>query len=195
MSSLAIAAASEACEHSLTAERSPADAELVSRARAGDTAAFDALYRRTHGAVVRRISHLAGPGVIQDLVQDAFVAAFQGIHRFRGDAPFEHWMLRIATNVARTHYRKHRRSRLRLWERADAVAEVVSPLRGVDESYPHLQLVHRALDRLSPRLRETVVLYELEGLSLAEIADVLEIPLNTVAAMRVTMMLRMSTIP
>ena len=58
------------------------------------------------------------------------------------------------------------------------------PAKGEDleQSLPSLRLVHAALERLSPRLREAVVLFELEGLSLAEMAVALEIPLHTAAS-------------
>jgi RNA polymerase sigma-70 factor (ECF subfamily) len=156
---------------------------LVSRARLGERAAFEELYRRYYPAVVRRLSHLLGPaGPVADLVQETFEQALRGLVHLRSEACFGHWLLRIAQNVARAHHRKRRRSLWRLWEQPEQEQEV--PARGADadESLPSLRLVHAALERLSPRLREAVVLHELEGLSLAEMAAALEIPLHTAAS-------------
>ena len=91
-------------------------------------------------------------------------------------------MLRIATNVARSHHRRRTRRIWRLWDRADDAENIASPLASVDAAYPDLQAVHRALDRISLNLREAVILHELEGLSLAEIASLQDVSLNTVAS-------------
>lgn len=152
-------------------------------AQAGDRAAFEELYSRSYPAVVRRLTHLMGPSVsVSDMVQETFINAFRGLPRFRGESHFCHWVLRIATNIARSSYRRSRRSFFRLWERPEEEERVASPLESVDESYPTLHAVHQALRRISPPLREAVVLFELEGLSLAEIASQLELPLHTVAS-------------
>lgn len=158
-------------------------ADLVGRARAGDRAAFEELYHRFCPAVTRRLTHLCGPrAAVADLVQETFVAAYRKLDSFRGDAPVHHWLLRIATNLARTHHRRLRARRWRLWDRPEQQERVVSPLASVDETYPHLAAVHRALQDLSPVLREAVVLYELEQLSLQEMAVQLEISINTAAS-------------
>jgi RNA polymerase sigma-70 factor, ECF subfamily len=157
--------------------------DLVALARQGDRAAFEELYRRYYPPVTRRLSHLGGPSApVADLAQETFVQAYRSLARFRGEAPFSHWVLRIATNIARTHYRRGRRSIWRLWARPEDEQAVPATTSSVDETYPTLHAVHRALDHLSPPLREAVILFELEGLSLAEMAVALEIPLHTAAS-------------
>jgi RNA polymerase sigma-70 factor, ECF subfamily len=157
--------------------------ELVSRARQGDGGAFEELYRRYYPPVARRLSHLGGPAApVSDLAQETFAQAYRALGRFRGDSPFSHWVMRIATNVARTHHRRGRRLLWRLWARPEAEQAVPAPGASVDESYPTLQAVHRALDGLSPALREAVILFELEGLSLAELAATIAVPLHTAAS-------------
>jgi len=156
---------------------------LVEAARAGQREAFEELYQRCYPAVARRLSHLVGPGSnLGDLIQETFVLAFRRLDQYGGRSPFEHWVLRIATNTARTFHRRKKRRRWRLWEKPGQVEAIPSPLESVDAVYPGLQAVHRALDRLSPRLREAVVLHELEGLSLAEMAQQLHVPLHTAAS-------------
>lgn len=157
--------------------------ELVTRAREGERESFDELYFRHAPAVTRRLTYLTGvSGPVSDLVQETFVQAFRNLAQFRGDAAFSHWVLRIATNVARTHQRRRTRRIWRLWDRPEEADRVASPLASVDASFPDLQAVHRALDRLSVTLREAVILHEMEGLSLAEIAAVQEVSINTAAS-------------
>ncbi len=157
--------------------------ELVALAREGQREPFEALYHRYSPSVARRLTYLTGvAGPVSDLVQETFVQAFKNLSRLRDEASFGHWVLRIATNLARTHHRRRARRIWRLWEKADDADRVPSPLASVDAAYPDLQAVHRALDRLSLNLREAVILHELEGLSLAEIASLQDVSLNTVAS-------------
>lgn len=169
-----------------TADAQPsqiATEELVRQAQQGDRHAFEELYHRFYPAVIRRLTHMMGPSVtVNDLAQDTFAQAYQNLRRFRGEGHFCHWLLRIASNTARSSYRKSRRSPWRLWDRPEREDRVASSLRSVDETYPTLHAVHHALAHLSDALREAVVLFELEGLSLAEMAAELGVPLNTAAS-------------
>lgn len=156
---------------------------LVAAARDGDRQAMALIYRRYRSCVVRRLSHLAGPEVgVGDLVQETFIRVIEGLPGYRGAAPFEHWVLRIATNVARSSYRARRRSILKLWASPERARELPCPGQRADEAYPELQAVHRALARLSARLREAVILHDLEGVSLGEMAEQLDVPLHTAAS-------------
>jgi RNA polymerase sigma-70 factor (ECF subfamily) len=172
-------------------------AELVQRCRRGERegqapqatgasqakAAFEELYRRYRPAVSRRLTHLLGPrAAIADLSQETFAKAWQKLDRYRADAPFSHWLLRIATNMARSHYRSQRRRPWQLWDRPEQQEQVRSTDAGGAARYPELEVVHLALGGLSTRLREAVVLFELEGLSLAELASALEVSVNTAAS-------------
>ncbi len=157
--------------------------ELVARAREGERAPFEELYSRYSPAVARRLTYLTGvAGPVADLVQETFVQAFKNLGRLRDDASFGHWVLRISTNVARSHHRRTQRRIWRLWDKPDDADRVPSPLASVDTAYPDLQAVHRALDRLSQNLREAVILHELEGLSLAEIGSLQDVSINTAAS-------------
>jgi RNA polymerase sigma-70 factor, ECF subfamily len=157
--------------------------DLVCDAKSGDRQAFEELYHRYYPTVVRRLTHLTGPSApVMDLVQETFLSAYQNLSRFRGEAPFGHWVLRIATNIARNHYRQGHRCLWRLWAKPEEQEKVAASLHAVDERYPHIQAVHQALDRLSLSHREAVILFELEGLSLSELAAALEIPLHAAAS-------------
>ncbi len=167
------------------APREPADPllDLVRRARAGDRLAANALYTALYPTVARRIAHLCGPDAPRaDLVQETFERALRGLARYREQGPFTHWLLRIAANVTRSYFRRGRGRVWALWERAEQQDQVPAPLPSVDLAYPRLEAVHRALARLPHRQREAVVLFELEGLRLAEVAAQLQVPLHTAAS-------------
>jgi RNA polymerase sigma-70 factor (ECF subfamily) len=75
------------------------DHDLVARARTGETAAFEALFRRHHRAVYRTLCGLTGCREdAEDAVQTAFLKAFQHLEQFQGAARFSTWLTRIALN-------------------------------------------------------------------------------------------------
>lgn len=155
------------------------EADLIRAAIAGDPHAFAELYDRHVEIVIKRLSHLMGPrGGVDDLTQETFLRVMKALHRFRGESPFRHFVLRIATSVAFDEMRRASRSPWRLFAEPEQIDEAASQKQDA-EAYADLAAVHRALRRLSPRLREVVVLFELEGESLAEIAVELGISIHT----------------
>src|SRR5262249_6937950 len=102
------------------------EAALIGAAMRGDGEAFSGLYDRHVGAVVRRLSHFSGPsGNLDDLVQETFLRAMKALPRFRGDSPFRHWILRIATSVAHDDQRRKKRSLWRLFVKPEQMEEAV----------------------------------------------------------------------
>src|SRR5882762_785140 len=80
---------------------SPDLADLVAAARAGDRAAFDQLVRATYADMYTLAYRLTGNEEdARDVVQDAYLRAYKGLRRFRGDAQFSTWMYRITANCA-----------------------------------------------------------------------------------------------
>ncbi|MCB9557691.1 MAG: RNA polymerase sigma factor [Deltaproteobacteria bacterium] len=167
-------------------DRTAQSQALLNAARQGDDVALRRLYEVHLAAVVRRVCALGGPrldsATVADLVQETFARAFERLSSYREDAPFAHWLTRIATNVARSHFRRGRRALFALFDRPERLESVPMTMRLADERYLELELLHRALDGLSGRLREAILLHEVEGLSLAETAEVLEVPLHTAAS-------------
>ncbi len=152
------------------------DGALVARARAGDHLAFEELVRlyadRLH-AVVRRLvddRHEA-----EEVTQEAFLRAWRGIGMFKGDSQFFTWLYRIGVNEA--HRRTSRRRVLatsldeHLVEPADT--RPGPPLRLEAEDLRHA--LDRAVQRLRPDQRAPLVLRDIEGLSTAEAAMVLDL--------------------
>ncbi len=145
----------------------------MARTRAGDRSAFAALVDRHRDALVAYLSRLAGSRERgEDLGQEAFLRAFRFAARYREEGHFKAYLYRIATNLARTEARSERRRRffaplLRLAEAGDA--EVSHDLLR-DEAEA---VVAKAISELPMRLREPVVLHEIEDWPYAEIARVL----------------------
>jgi RNA polymerase sigma-70 factor (ECF subfamily) len=159
------------------------EAALIGAAAAGDRAAFAILYERHHLRVVARLSHLVGPSAaVDDLVQETFACAWRALRTFRGEAPFLSWLLGIATRAARSEHRRRRRSIWRLFLGPGEEDALCPSVAARAETYPDLVAVHAALDRLSPPLREAVILFELEGRTLIEIAQELGVSVNTIGA-------------
>ena len=158
------------------------EADLVNAAQHGKTAAFSELYRRHYKRVARRLSHLVGPqGSPEDLLQETFLKAMRSLSGFRSESSFATWILSIATRVARDEQRRKSRTLWRLFSDPETIDEAATCAPQSD-TYAELRTVHRALHRLSPRLRELVILFDLEGETLMEIATQLDIPLHTAAS-------------
>lgn len=161
-----------------------ADAELVRLAQAGDQHAFKALVVKYQRRIARHVARYVRRATdVEEVVQDAFIRAYRGLASFRGDASFYSWLYRIATNAAFSFLKKNA-GEVEADERADAAFEP-----GVsDEQTPERILlarqigdaVERAMSRLQPDLAEALVLFEVEGKSYKEIAEMLGTPIGTV---------------
>jgi len=153
-------------------------ADLVAAAREGDRGAFDEIVRRTYvDTYTLAVRLTASEEDARDVVQDAYLRAWKGIRRFRGDAQFSTWMYRITANTAATVSSKRRRQRtVHIDEVADPVETEIAlhPELATENSELMAQL-SAALHELPPRLRALVVLKDVYGLSHEEIAEELGI--------------------
>ena len=85
---------------------------LVERAKSGDREAFDRLVRVTHSDAYALALRLTGSTEdARDVVQEAYLRAYKGVGRFRGDAQFSTWLYRIVANCATTHLGRRQRHR------------------------------------------------------------------------------------
>ena len=159
-----------------------ADAATVARVRAGDREAYAELVRR-HAPVALRTAALLGAGPdAEDVVQEAFVKAYAQLDRFRDDAPFRPWLLRIVTNETRNLQRGagRRRERERVtWARTEPLLVSAGPLDSSLSSERRRALV-TAISKLPARDRQVVVCRYLLDLSEDESATVLGWPRGTV---------------
>ena len=158
-----------------TAE-APLDAGLAAAAR-GDRAAFESLVRQHTPKMYRVALRIVGESTeAEDAVQDAWIAAWRALPRYRGEAAPATWLYRVATNAALSRLRGRKATvpmdRTEGWvtEPTDtAPGPEATALRADDAAR-----VHRALGALEPSQRAVLVLREFEGLSYEEIAEVLE---------------------
>ena len=149
------------------------DQALARSAAAGDTSAFEALYRRhaarVHGVVARLVGFDRARA--EDLVQEAFVRAWQALPAYRFESAFSTWLHRLAVNTALMELRA-RRSRPQADGDDEALDHVGTPDSAGHATALSLDL-ERAVATLPPRARAVLVLYDVEGWKHEEIADAL----------------------
>lgn len=150
------------------------DAGTLQRAREGDRDAREELVRQYLPDVFRVTFRVLGDrDLAQDAAQDAFVNALRGLSRFRGDASFRTWLLRIAVNAARSVGRRRgRRREVQLTLAENHPGTMPDPARRV-ESLTEVARVERMLTRLPTKQRLAVSLRTQQGLAYAEIGRVL----------------------
>lgn len=161
------------------------EAELISRAQTGDRDAFQELVRRhQHGVFTLAIRLVNDRELAADVSQDAFIRAWRGLPRFRGDAAFKTWMHRITVNAAWTMKKRLGRHIATPLDDAPPIADTT--LAGdLERAGDNLELRDRlraALDQLTRPQRTVVVLKDIYGWSHGEIAETLGI---TVTAAKV----------
>lgn len=163
------------------------DLELLKRCLAGDNSAWETLLR----AYTRKLYNLCyrftgRTDEAEDLTQEIFVKVYQTLRTFdAAQGAFSTWLNRVARNHLVDHYRRTRKDRVTssledqlatLEERPSVGMEPV----GHVESRERQEVLQQALNRLSPDLREAVVLRDLHDLDYQEIAQVLGVPPGTV---------------
>lgn len=151
---------------------------MVLRAQGGDQAAFGDLVER-HSSMVRRLTRtiLRHEEDADDAAQDAFLSAWNALHRFDPRLPLGPWLGRIALNAARD---LRRRRRVRTTEALPPTIATGGPGPDTDTERALLRArLREALKDLPERQRTAVVLFEVEGYSHAEIGQMLGIPEGT----------------
>ena len=167
--------------HAPTRESERADAELAALARAGDESAFEELFRRHR----RRVALIASRFFrqreqIEEVVQESFTKAFFALAEFGGgrEASFAAWLARIAFNVSYDELRRQKRRPEGALEdlTEEESAHLAERLRGgtdAEGAAVSRDLAAKLLARLSPEDRLVLVLLDVEGLSVAEIAELM----------------------
>ncbi len=147
------------------------DERLVEAARDGDDEAFAELVRRHKRAVLSTVSRFAGNSFeLDDIAQDIFVKVYLNLGRFRGDAPFEHWLRRIAVRTCYDFLRARRREKATV--PLDAVDfSLAGPSTGDEVSaWEARRILDQALPRLKPEERLVITLIELMGSTVRDVA-------------------------
>lgn len=147
------------------------DSPLVDSARNGDVLAFEQLYQRHRDRVYGLVWRLCGgdSALAEDLLQEAFVRAWQKLDTFRGDSRFFTWLHRLSANVALSD----RRNRLRRGRHESPMEEqdTRTAVGARDVSAGKRADLEQAIARLPERARAVLVLHDVEGYAHAEIAQ------------------------
>lgn len=147
--------------------------EWIQASLRGDDAAFARLAVRYRGRVSAMVGRFArGAHEREDLEQEVFIRVWRGLGRYRGDAPFEHWIMRVAIRTCYDHLRRHRQRRdlevlveeLPIRSAADAEGDAIRRQREAWE------VVQRLLEHLPEKDRLVVTLIDLEQKSVKETA-------------------------
>jgi RNA polymerase sigma-70 factor, ECF subfamily len=167
--------------------RLDADTQLVERCLKGEDAAWEDLVKSHTRRVYSICYRFTGSDTeAQDLTQEVFLRIFRNLKSFRsGEGSFQVWLGRLTRNLLIDHYRRTRPERVTesieeqlpmLEEKTAMSSRTDGMLAGREAS----ELLQKALEKLSPELRETVILRDLEELEYREIAQVLGVPEGTV---------------
>ena len=163
------------------------DHRLIAASLEGDTAAFGELVRRYQDRLYNTVYRLLdNADDAQDVVQDAFLNAYQSLDGFKGDSQFFTWLYRIAVNTAISHKRKQRLT-LSIDSGRNGERQVEPP-DDSDASRPEHALeraeeerrVQQALNRLSAEHRAVLILKDMEGQKYEAMAEVLGVPIGTI---------------
>lgn len=152
---------------------------MVARAIAGDQRALRQFYDAHQAQVRGHLYRLLGPDPdVDDVLQTVFARAFTALERFEGKSTIATWLYRITANTThnllRQRFRRDRVKTALAWlNRGRGTHVAPAGVEARDEA-------HRVLQQLRPELREVFVLYHYEGLTLQEIANVLDKPISTV---------------
>jgi RNA polymerase sigma-70 factor (ECF subfamily) len=153
------------------------DADLIATVLRGDTGSFEPLvvkYSPRVFATARRYARRDSE--VEDIVQEVWSKAFQKLYSFRGEAPFEHWLMRLAVRTCYDFLRGHQRSRERSFTdltdpEHDWLEQFVrTPEAAQEDSDAARQLVERLLAMLSPAARLVITMLEIEDRPVKEIS-------------------------
>lgn len=157
----------------------PSDADLIARVVSGDRAAFDEIMRRHEDKIFSVCLRIMGNrDRALDSTQETFLTVFRKAAQFKGNAALGTWIYRIAVNTCYDQLRKAKR------RRTDPLPEYHDPIdHGAEDAVdsaalrPELRL---ALEHLPEEFRTAVILSDIEGMSLPDVAEVMGVPVGTV---------------
>ncbi|HVM48105.1 MAG TPA: sigma-70 family RNA polymerase sigma factor [Candidatus Acidoferrum sp.] len=169
------------------------EADLIAAVLKGDAASFEPLvekYSPRVFAMARRYARRESE--VEDIAQEVWLKAFEKLSSFRGEAPFEHWLMRLALRTCYDSLREHQRNRETTFTELSEPEEVwldrflTDPGSSDENADAARQLVNRVLERISPTARLVITLAEIEQRPMKEVARLMgwSVPLAKVRAFR-----------
>lgn len=164
------------------------DHRLITECLQGRTAAFGELVRRYQDRLFNTVYRMVGNAEdAQDVVQDAFLNAYQSLGTFKGDSQFFTWLYRIAVNTAISLKRKQKVA-LSIHTGVDEPGGLPEPLDASEFSQPghaleraeQEQWIQEALSRLSPEHRAVLIMKDMEDQKYETMAEILQVPIGTI---------------
>jgi len=161
------------------------DTQLVKASQQGDQDAFALLVQKHQRRVFNMsLRMLQDYEEASEITQEAFLAAWQGLPSFRGEACFATWLYRIAYNCSLRQLEKHKRERaLQAAIQAEQILEEVNKERQVEdilELRDRRTMVREQMEKLPARYRMVLILRHLQEMTYEEMAEVLTIPIGTI---------------
>lgn len=154
------------------------EGEMIRQVVEGRVELFETLIQRHQPKVFATARKYARrESEVEDIAQEIFIKAFQNLGKYRGEAPFQHWLMRIAVRTCYDFLRRHQRNREANFseiteEDADFLDRYVKDSLSDDLRADAVRtLVHDVLERLPAPLRMVITLQSIEGKSVREIAD------------------------
>ena len=154
------------------------EAELIATTLKGDAASFEPLVQKYSPRVFATARRYARrESEIEDIAQEVWLKAYEKLKSFRGEAPFEHWLMRLTVRTCYDFLRGHQRNRESsfsdLSEPENDWLErfVAAPESAAENADAAKLLIERVLEKLSPSARLVITLLEIEDRSVKEISD------------------------
>ena len=159
----------------------PSDLELTRQAAAGDTGAFEQLYRRHFRRVYALCFRMLGnPTEAEDLTQDVFTHLFNKVGSFRGESAFTTWLHRLTVNQVLMYFRRRSARPEFTTDEGETPTQIVRGTENPDRM-PIIDRIalERAITQLPPGYRTVFVLHDVEGHDHFEIAEILGVSEGT----------------
>ena len=164
--------------------------ELVEKAKAGDTKAFEELMKKTQDKIYNLgIKFFGNKDDAADLLQETYIKAYESLPNFEGRASFSTWLYRIATNFALMKLRKEKFKKVSIEELrnlTDASKNSIDFYDWSENPYLHYkneelkEILNAAINSLPPKYKTIFILHDIEGLSIQEVAKILSLSIPTI---------------
>lgn len=161
----------------------PKEKDIIRRAKAGDTKAFQQLVEQ-HEQQVRAtvLGMLGDTPEVKEVAQEVFIRFYKSISKFKGDAALGTYLTRIAINLSLNELKRRKNKRRWMASVTTEDIPVIIDRSTNPERYDNQEAIYKMLNLLEPEFRSVIVLRLIDGYSLKETAEILDIPQGTIAS-------------